>query len=300
MLKNATSASQGMLIFALSQTQSFAMGTLKIREIIPYQRLTVIPNAHPFILGSTHFRGITLPVIDMAKAIGYRSITADERSQCSIIVTDCHNMQVGFLVRKINKIVEFDWGQIIPAPDHMGHSLFVTGILNVGEQLVQLLDIELILANVFPDMHSNTHPVVTDVQREKLRPLNILLVDDSAVARRQLSDALDSISIPYSVTKNGKEALALLHHAAATQQAFDIVVSDIEMPGLDGYELAFEIQNTAVLNRAYIILHTSISSEISVSQARQVGAHEALTKFDANELVHAMLRGADYHTAMIS
>ncbi len=65
------------------------------------------------------------------------------------------------------------------------------------------------------------------------------------------------------------------------------------MPGLDGYELAFEVQNNSNLNHAYIILHTSLSSEISVSQAHQVGAHEALTKFEANELIHAMLRGAE-------
>ena len=72
----------------------------------------------------------------------------------------------------------------------------------------------------------------------------------------------------------------------------DILVSDIEMPGLDGYELAFEVQNDTSLNHAYIILHTSLSSEICVDRAKQVGAHEALEKFHATELVEAMLRGA--------
>ena len=70
------------------------------------------------------------------------------------------------------------------------------------------------------------------------------------------------------------------------------MVSDIEMPGLDGYELAFEVKNNPAIEHAYIILHTSLSSEISVSQAKQVGANEALTKFDAKELIEAMLRGA--------
>lgn len=75
----------------------------------------------------------------------------------------------------------------------------------------------------------------------------------------------------------------------------DILVSDIEMPGLDGYELAFEVQSDPRLAEAYIILHTSLSSEISVERAHQVGAHEALTKFEANELIQAMLRGAEHH-----
>ncbi len=79
---------------------------------------------------------------------------------------------------------------------------------------------------------------------------------------------------------------------ARDHRAIDILVSDIEMPGLDGYELAFEMQNDPQLNHAYCILHTSLSSENSVDRAHQVGAHEALEKFNATELVEAMLRGA--------
>lgn len=79
---------------------------------------------------------------------------------------------------------------------------------------------------------------------------------------------------------------------AQQHRAIDILVSDIEMPGLDGYELAFEVQNDSQLNHAYCILHTSLSSEICVDRAHQVGAHEALEKFNATELIEAMLRGA--------
>ncbi|MGL5431069.1 MAG: response regulator, partial [Vibrio sp.] len=75
-------------------------------------------------------------------------------------------------------------------------------------------------------------------------------------------------------------------------RAINILVSDIEMPGLDGYELAFEVQNDPALNQAYCILHTSLSSEICLDRAHQVGAHEALEKFNATELIEAMLRGA--------
>lgn len=83
-----------------------------------------------------------------------------------------------------------------------------------------------------------------------------------------------------------------MEKAAAEKRPVDLLVSDIEMPGLDGYELAFEVRDKPALAGAYIILHTSLSSEISVSQAHQVGANEALTKFDAHELIEAMLRGA--------
>ena len=117
-------------------------------------------------------------------------------------------------------------------------------------------------------------------------------MDDSAIARKQLGDALDRINIPYQVCKNGTEALQLMQAQARTSQSIDLLVSDIEMPGLDGYELTFEIQNDPALQHTYRILHTSLSSEICTERAHQVGAHEALEKFNASDLIKAMLRGA--------
>ncbi|MBS3805622.1 MAG: response regulator, partial [Oleiphilaceae bacterium] len=125
-----------------------------------------------------------------------------------------------------------------------------------------------------------------------LRNLHILLVDDSFVARKQLSDVLDSQSIPYHVTTNGNEAMEYLVESSSSGSPVSLLVSDIEMPGLDGYELTFNVRDHAVLTQPYIILHTSLNSEMSLSYANQVGANEALTKFDAEELLQAMLRGA--------
>ncbi|QSV16767.1 chemotaxis protein [Photobacterium ganghwense] len=293
MIKSATNQSQGMLLFHLTPLQTFAIGTLKVKEIVPYTPLTVIPHSHPTVLGAASLRGETLPVIDMAKAVGYPPLQPDELKNCYIIITDCRRMLVGFLVRGIDKITECNWHNIDAPPSSLGKHVFVTGVTTVENKLIQLLDVELLLSKVFPDAPGSLHPVLTDIEREILRPLKILLVDDSAVARRQLSQALDSISIPYFIATTGSDALEMLKHAADAGAPFEILVSDIEMPGLDGYELAFEVQNNPRLNQAYIILHTSLSSEISVSQAHQVGAHEALTKFEANELIHAMLRGAE-------
>lgn len=155
-----------------------------------------------------------------------------------------------------------------------------------------MLDVELLLSKIYPQYESTKVPMLTDVERERLKVLNILLVDDSSIARKQLADALDRINISYQICKNGLEAIDVMRKLAADGQAIDILVSDIEMPGLDGYELAFEVQNDANLSHAYCILHTSLSSEICVDRAHQVGAHEALEKFNATELIEAMLRGA--------
>ncbi|MCG9754987.1 chemotaxis protein CheV [Shewanella insulae] len=294
-MKSKASQSQGLLLFRLSHTQLFALGTLKIRELVPFTKLSAIPQSHPSILGAATVRGHTIPIVDMAAAVGYAPITTEECDNAYIIITDCQRMVMGFLVRSIDKIIECNWRDIESPPDNLGKSAFLTGVTRVDDKLVQLLDVELLLSKIFPPSPETTRAILTDVQREILKPLNILLVDDSKVARKQLSDALDSINIPYLVTSDGKEALTIMEEAAKERRPVDLLVSDIEMPGLDGYELAFEVKNTPELADAYIILHTSLSSEISVSQAHQVGANEALTKFDAHELIEAMLRGAKRH-----
>lgn len=286
--------SQGLLLFHLTQSQLFALGTLKIRELVPFQPLTKIPNAHPSIMGAATIRGGTIPVIDMAGAIGFRPLQPSELEKSFIIVTDCQRMVIGFVVRAIDKIIECNWRDIEPPSNSLGKDAFLTGVTRVNKKLVQLLDVELLLSKIFPDDPSLKQASLTDVQREKLKPLNILLVDDSKVARKQLSDALDFLNISYQVTANGNEALSMMKLAAQNKKPIDLLVSDIEMPGLDGYELSFEVKDDPAIARAYIILHTSLSSEISVSQAKQVGANEALTKFDAKELIDAMLRGADW------
>lgn len=285
--------SQGMLMFTLNmQKQLFAIGTLKVREIVPYMPTTQIPYSHHLVVGTVTIRNLTVPVIDMAAAIGFRAIQPEEYKNCYLIVTDCLRTVVAFMVRSIEKIIECNWRTIEAAPTSAGHNIFVTGITRYEDKIVQMLDVELLLSKIYPQYESAKIPMLTDIERERLKALNILLVDDSSIARKQLSDALGSINIPYRICKNGMDAIELMRDAAAQGEAIDLLVSDIEMPGLDGYELAFETQNDKSLSQAYIILHTSLSSEICLDRAHQVGAHEALEKFNAGELIEAMLRGA--------
>ena len=286
--------SQGVLVFNITQQQRFALGTLKIREIVPYKPLFQLPNSHHSVKGAIHMRGQTLTVIDMACAIGYAPIPEDEIEHCVIIVTDCQRKVVGFLVRGIERITEYNWRETTATPKTLGNKTLVSGMCQLGNEVLQMIDLEYILLKVFPDSPESTHAILTDIQREQLKPLNILLVDDSIVARKQLTDALLHLNIPFQVTENGHDALSIMNKAAAENKAIDLLVSDIEMPGLDGYELTFEIRNQTSLANCYIILHSSLSSHISVSQAKQVGANEALTKFDVHELIASMLRGAEY------
>ncbi|MDA0129412.1 chemotaxis protein [Vibrio sp. MarTm2] len=285
--------SQGMLMFTLTAKQQlFAIGTLKVREIVPFMPTTQIPYSHHHVVGTVTIRNMTIPVINMPAAIGFRPIQPEEYDSCYLIVTDCLRTVVAFMVRSIEKIIECDWKAIESAPRSAGNNVFVTGITRFEDKIVQMLDVELLLSKIYPQYESTNIPMLTDIEREKLKALNILLVDDSSIARKQLSDALDSINIPYQIRNNGLDALQAMRDQADNNTTIDLLVSDIEMPGLDGYELAFETQSDSRLSNAYIILHTSLSSEICVDRAQQVGAHEALEKFNAGDLIKAMLRGA--------
>jgi two-component system chemotaxis response regulator CheV len=286
--------SQGLLLFRLKNGRQFALGTLKILELVPYKPVTAMINSEPGVKGILTIRDKTIAVVDMAAVIGLGPIPESQLSQSFIVVTDCQRKVVGFIVSQIDKIVETNWREIKQPDKRLGTGVFITGTVEVGDEFIQLIDVELILNKIFPPDPRAALAVVTDFQREQLKPMNILVVDDSLTARRQLTDVLQLLHVPFHVTDDGHKALLYMREQAASGHPVNLLVSDIEMPGLDGYELTFEVRNSPELAAAYIILHTSLSSLISVGQAHQVGANEALTKFDAKELVLSMLRGVEF------
>ncbi|BFM20226.1 chemotaxis protein CheV [Gilvimarinus japonicus] len=286
---NTQTISQGLLLFWLTPTQRFALGTFKIKEIVPFTPVRPMPESAPAVLGAANIRGVTLPIIDLAAAMGGRGLNDDEQRSGFIIVTDCQRKRVGFLVRKLDRIVQAQGKDIEPPPRQLGRSAYLTGVTRVDDALIQLVDVERIFAN-FDAAESSVPGDDLSAKAVALKALNILVVDDSSVARKQLGDALQALGVEFRITDDGREALEMMQADARNGRPVDLLVSDIEMPGLDGYELSFAVRDDPALANAYLILHTSISSEISVSQAHQVGANEALTKFDVNELIAAMLR----------
>lgn len=286
--------SQGLLLFSLKNGRQFALGTLKVQELIPYKAVTPLIKSGPGIKGALRIRDQTIAVIDMAEVIGLGPVSDSKLSESFIVVTDCQRKVVGFVVSQIEKIVETNWRQIKQPDKLLGTEVFITGTVEVDGEFIQLMDVELLLNKIYPPDPRAALAVVTDFQREQLKPMNILVVDDSLTARRQLTDVLELLNVPSYVTDNGQKALTYMHDQAAKGHPVNLLVSDIEMPGLDGYELTFEVRSSTDLAAAYIILHSSLSSAISLSQALQVGANEALAKFDAKELVISMLRGVEF------
>lgn len=282
---------QGMLLFHLMGPQRFAIATLKVREIVPMQNLTQLPHSHGAVLGAATLRGETLAVVDLARAIGYPAPTAEERKQCHIIITEFSRRKTGFVVRNIDRIHEVDWREIAPPPRSLGRNAYITGVLRINEHLVEIIDIERVLEEIEPQK-ARGQLVVDEQLRETLARKGVMLVDDSRVARKQIASALDAHKVPYFMANDGEEALHFLEQMANEGSPIGIIVSDIEMPRMDGYHLTEAVRRDPKLRGAYIILHTSLSSQISLDRAQEIGANEALTKFEADELLTAIIRGA--------
>ena len=273
--------------------QQFGINVLKVKEILDCPPLTQLPNSHPSVCGIATLRGESLPIIDLSKAIGKLGQYEKQTDDCkgSVIVTEFNRTIQGFLVERVDRIVVREWKEILPPSGTLGSTSYMTGVTDIDGHLVQILDVENILGNVSPTVIniSEVDLDVTEVVQGK-----VLIVDDSSMARKQIEETLDAINLPYITVTNGKEALKLLKKCnlnKSDDECIAMVVSDIEMPEMDGYSLTENIRKEAGLENMYILLHTSLNGAINVEKAKQAGANDMLTKFIPEELMEKIVAG---------
>jgi len=285
-----------ILQFYLNTRLPFGINVLKVKEIIPVPNLTQLPNANPVICGVANLRGVTLPVIDLAKAIGQAPITNQAASQASVIITEFNRGLHGFLVNRVDRIVYRDWKEILPPPNTLGTSTYTSGVTREKDALVQILDLERIIATFDSVSDGDYARIISteglDAQNRRQR---ILVVDDSAMARAQTVRTLDSLQVPYVMARDGKDAMDVLmklnDDEADPDDAISLVLSDIEMPEMDGYSLTQQIRKTPALANLYILLHTSLNGAINAERAERCGANAVLTKFVPEELAAQVITG---------
>jgi len=279
---------QTLLRFTLNTKQLFGFNVLKIREIVKYRRLNVIPGSHHGIAGTFELRGATVPVIDLSAAIGQSAIAPENLEHSTIIVAEFNRLVTGFLVRRVDKIALVDWQDIRELPQASGRNHYLTGVINIDDTLVSVLDVEKVLHEIAPsEVQADIRNALQPNQLAKISGCTILAVDDSSVARNLLSQTLDALDIKVIMATNGKEALTLLEQ----NQRVDMIISDIEMPEMDGYALTKEVRASAANANKYILLHSSLSGSASQGSVDEVGANALLTKFNADELAQAIYAG---------
>ncbi len=286
-----------LLLFRLNNKQHFGINVLKVKEIISRPALTQIPQSSANIVGVAELRGQTIPVIDLAMAIGRAPIGNENNAEQKVIIAEFSRNTQGFLVSGVDRIVVRDWKDVLPPPGGVSGS-FITGVIRLENELVQLVDVEQVMHGV-----TNTNFSAESLDQELLEQLNdrnILVVDDSTVARNQTCRILDQLGINHVTARDGKEALELIEqlthgHDKATD-CLPIIISDIEMPEMDGYQLTREIRSNPRYEGLYILLHTSLDGQANAEHAKAAGANETLTKFEADLLTQEIIKGMKHIT----
>ncbi|CSI51580.1 two-component system%2C chemotaxis family%2C response regulator CheV [Vibrio cholerae] len=194
----------------------------------------------------------------------------------------------------VERIINMRWEAILPPPNGTGKSNYLTAVTNIDNELVEIIDVEKILAEITPvneDMDSSIGEQIAQVEQEKEFVRRILIADDSSVARKQVQRAIESIGFEVVTTKDGKDAyeklLEMLSEGPISNQ-ISLVISDIEMPEMDGYTLTAEIRRHNELKDLYVILHSSLSGVFNQAMVERVGANAFIAKFNPDELGNAV------------
>jgi two-component system chemotaxis response regulator CheV len=182
----------------------------------------------------------------------------------------------------------------MPPPKGAGKQSYLTAVTEVDNELIEILDVEKILDEIAPQQTSVSDDITSDgVIQQDLGERLILIADDSAVARNQVKRALEPLGIEMVLAKNGKDALDQLNAMAEECQScitekVGLLISDIEMPEMDGYTLAAEIRANPRLSNLHIILHTSLSGVFNHAMVEKVGANDFIAKFNPDDLAAAV------------
>lgn len=280
-----------LLLFKLVGTQRFGINVFKVREVLQCPPLTKMPHQDGYIKGVAHIRGQTISVIDLSKATGGPEI--QETGNNFIIIAEYNRSVQGFLVAGVERITTLSWQDIMPPPEGAGKSNYLTAVTEIDNEMVSILDVEKILNEISPVSTELSEGIADDSVGKDIGDKVIMIADDSTVARNQVKRALEPLGLNMLLAKNGQDALDQLK-AITKECQYDItervalLISDIEMPEMDGYTLTAEIKNNELLKPLPVILHTSLSGVFNNAMVEKVGAEDFIPKFHPDELATAV------------
>lgn len=271
----------------------YGINVAKIREIIEYTPLTPIPNGHEFIEGAFSSRGETISVIELARCLGMTAKQADEND--TILITTFNGVNTGFHVQEVVGIHRVNWSQIVQ-PDKLvsgGKESVITGIINFDDKLVLLLDFEQIVASISPEVGIRLSDVKNLGERKK-NSSPIIYAEDSQMLSMLIYDGLTEAGYTNVIPmNNGLEVWQLLEQyrkEGTLDKMVSLIVTDIEMPQMDGHRLLKLVKEHPDYNHIPVIVFSSLINEEMRRKGELLGADAQLSKNEMGKFIQELDR----------
>lgn len=268
---------------------TFGINVLKVREIINPLPITGTPNAHKNVEGVLRLRDEVIPVVDLGKVLNIPPSNNPENDK--LIISELNQMKVAFHVHSVSRIHRLSWEQI-EKPDELsaGHQAYTIGIIKLEDEMSLLLDYEKIVVEISPESGVNVESLKVLGKRTRSEK-KIVAAEDSAILRALLADTLKEAGYEnVQFFENGKDAWGYLENLSndetkKIEDEVNIVITDLEMPQMDGHHLTDKIKKNAKLQDIPVIIFSSLITDDLFHKGKQVGASAQISKPEIVNLV---------------
>ena len=277
-----------ILEFTLGDSH-YGINVAKIREILTYQEVTPVPNTHPSVEGIFMPRDTMITVINLKNSLGMEQ--SDEKGL--FIITNFNKLDIAFHVDQVIGIHRVSWDEIIKPDSTLNGTdgSVSTGVIKIDNKLVVILDFESIVSSISPETGLRTADIDEIGERERSNS-TILIAEDSPLLSRLITDCLRKAGYAeLIVTNNGQEAwdkLEALKHEGDVLDKVQCIITDIEMPLMDGHRLTKLVKSDDVLMKIPLIIFSSLVNEEMRRKGERLGADAQLTKPEIGSLVEAI------------
>ncbi len=278
----------------------YGINVSKVREIIKVPKLTELPGTPDYIEGIFDLRDVVIPVVNLAKWMGIEE-PEEAKKNARVIITEFNNVLIGFIVHEAKRIRRISWSDIEPANFASGGGALdgskITGVTRIEDDAVLLI---LDLESVVQDL-GLYEPDVDDIPQEVEKFSGMALVlDDSLTARKIVKDALEKMGFDVIEASDGEDALQKLEelysiYEEGLKDKLKIIVSDVEMPRMDGFHFAARVKEDERFSSIPIVFNSSISDHFSEDRGLEAGGEGYLVKFQASQFYDEVARVVRAH-----
>lgn len=286
-----------------TKTCYYGINVAKVREVIQVPETTDYPNAQPHMVGVFSSRDILTPLVDLGGWLGLP--TSKDMAKKFVIVTDFNRMTNGFLIDSISRIHRISWNDVESPSQFLeaGEQDCVVAVVRKDKNLIMILDFEKIIADINPELSMEKYDVTVDKSVDlnqrmitKRNAKTIIVVDDSAFIRSLIQDTLTSAGYNVIACKDGGEGHDKLMEIAETakeenlptNELVNAVVTDVEMPRMDGMHLLKRLRESEAYCNTPVIMFSSLMSDDNRAKALALGANDTITKPEIGKMVTMM------------